>query len=105
MQSKRTPSYLFFLSMLVFVFGACTSAPVQEMSDARQAIQAAHAAGADTLAEDSIRSARSLLQQAEQELDSGHFRKARRTALDARSQAMQAREQAEQRELAAPVSP
>lgn len=92
-----------FFSVLVFILGlsACAAAPVQEMSDARQAIQAAHAAGAETLASDQFSQARTLLEQAEQELDSGHFREARRNAMAARSQAMLAREHAEQAHPAA----
>ncbi len=97
---RELPSFLF---VLVFTLGliACTAAPVQEMSDARQAIQAAHAAGADTLAHDQFSQARALLEQAEQELESGHYRKARRNAMAARSHAMSAREHAEQTHPAA----
>jgi HEPN domain-containing protein len=66
------------------------------MSDARQAIQAAHAAGAERVAQETLDTARTLLEQAERELESGHYREARRNALGARAQAVLAREQAEQ---------
>ena len=87
--------HLLFLGILI-ALSACASAPVQEMSDARQASQAAHAAGAERAAPETLLSARGLLEQAERELESGHFREARRNALGARAQAMLAREQAEQ---------
>lgn len=88
-----------FLSVIL-ALAACVSAPVQEMSDARQAIQAAYAAGADQLASDTFASARSFLEQAEQQLESGHYRDARRNAREAREQAVLAREMAEQEQMA-----
>jgi hypothetical protein len=96
MPSIRTlPLHTIFLGF-VFLLAACASAPVQEMSDARQAIQAAHAAGAERVAQETLDTARTLLEQAERELESGHYREARRNALGARAQAVLAREQAEQ---------
>lgn len=96
MPSIRTLPFRHLLLGILFALSACASAPVQEMSDARQAIQAAYAAGADRVARDTLLSARSLLEQAERELESGRYREARRNALDARTKAMLAREQAEQ---------
>jgi hypothetical protein len=96
MPSIHTLSLHSLLLGILFVLVACASAPVQEMSDARQAIQAAHAAGAERVARETLLSARFLLEKAEQELESGHYREARRNALGARAQAMLAREQAEQ---------
>ena len=84
-----------FLLPLVLWFAGCASAPVQEMSDARQAIEAARAAGADRFAEDLMAEANGLLRQAEVELERGDYRSARRAALTAREQAMTAREVAE----------
>jgi hypothetical protein len=96
MPSIRILPFHSILLGIVFMLVACASAPVQEMSDARQAIQAAHAAGAERAARETLSSARSLLEQAERELESGRFREARRNALGARAQAVLAREQAEQ---------
>lgn len=96
MPSIRILPFHSILLGIVFMLVACASAPVQEMSDARQAIQAAHAAGAERAARETLYSARSLLEQAERELESGRFREARRNALGARAQAVLAREQAEQ---------
>lgn len=96
MPSIRTLPLRNLLLGIFLLLTACASAPVQEMSDARQAIQAAHAAGAEQIARDTLLSARSLLEQAERELELGHYREARRNALNARAQAMLARERAEQ---------
>lgn len=95
MPSIRTLPLHSILLGFVFLLVACASAPVQEMSDARQAIQAAHAAGAERVAQETLLSARSLLEKAERELESGHYREARRNALGARAKAVLAREQAE----------
>lgn len=97
MPSIRTLPLHHLLLGIFFALTACASAPVQEMSDARQAIQAAHAAGAERVARETLLSARSLLEQAERELESGHYREARRNAIGARTQAVLAREQAERR--------
>lgn len=97
MPSIRTLPLRHLLLGIFFALTACASAPVQEMSDARQAIQAAHAAGAERVARETLLSARSLLEQAERELESGHYREARRNAIGARTQAVLAREQAERK--------
>ena len=69
---------------------ACASAPVQEMSDARQAIRAARAAGAEERAPDALRAAEQLLATAEEELRGGDYREARRAATSARARAGEA---------------
>ena len=76
--------------------GACGSAPVQEMSEVRQAIEAARAAGADQLATEHYDKAQSLLKDAEEMLNDRHFRKARQSAQQAREEAILARETAQQ---------
>ena len=75
---------------------ACGSAPVQEMSEARQAIAAARAAGADQLAMDHYEKAQMLLKDAEELLNDRHFRRARHSAELAREEAILARETAQQ---------
>lgn len=80
--------------LLVFVV-ACGSAPVQEMSEARQAIEAARVAGAEQHASARYQKAKSLLETAEDMLNQHHFRKARESAALARDEAIQAREQAQ----------
>ena len=69
--------------------------PAQEMSDARQAIQAAEAAGADNYAPRAIGLARALLEQAEVELAAQDFSAARENARASKAAAQQAREAAD----------
>ena len=83
----------FFLLFLYLTLAACTfTAPVQEMSDARQAIRSAEEAGAAQYANDRLSEAVQLLQQAEFWLDQKAYANARQFALDARDEAISARE-------------
>lgn len=66
---------------------ACAGAPVQEMSDARQAIRAAQNAGAADKAPEVFQEAKLLLGTAEQSLRRGAYREARRAAENARDRA------------------
>jgi len=79
------------LAVLITV-AACTNAPTQEMSDARQAISSARSADAAAYAPRSMDSAERLLDKAEQSLKQGRFDVARDDALEARQAAMKARE-------------
>jgi len=81
------------LSVLV---AACGTAPVQEMSEARQAIAAARAAGARDYATIEYNKAESLLKNAEHMLNNRHYGKARQSANDARDAAIRARETAQE---------
>lgn len=74
---------------------ACAPAPVQEMSEARQAIEAARAAGAEQYAQPQLDEAHSLLDTAQEMLNDRRFRDARRSASQARDAAIRARETAE----------
>jgi hypothetical protein len=76
-------------------FAGCAAAPVQEMSNARQAIRAARDAGAEKWAPDQIRAAQDLLSSAEQNLQKRMYRDARRAAVDARTKASEAMETAQ----------
>lgn len=82
------------LTAITLVLTACASAPVQEMSDARQAIYSAEAAGAAQRAPDTLLAARRLLQEAQTRLEAGAYDNARQHALDARDEAIKARERA-----------
>ena len=90
----RPLRWLFILSLLAL--SACGSAPVQEMSEARQAIDAARAAGAEQHAPRQYKKAQMLLKDAEQLLNDRHFRKAGLSAAEARDEAVRARETAQQ---------
>jgi hypothetical protein len=73
------------------VVGACvTSPPVQEMSDARQAITAAEEADAARLAPESLSAARRFLEEAEQQLQQQAYGPARLNAVRAKNRAVQA---------------
>lgn len=69
----------------------CAGVPTQEMSDARQALQAARAAGADTHAAESYGAAEQRLSRAERELAARYYGKARHDAVAARREAIGAR--------------
>ena len=71
---------------------ACAGAPVQEMSNARQAIKAARDAGADKVAPSVMSEAQTLLQRAETSLQRRAYRDARRAAIEARGKASEALE-------------
>ena len=72
----------------------CASAPIQEMSDARQALQAAEHAGASQLSPRALGRAKAHLRDAEEALDVRAYREARHEAQLAREQAIQARSSA-----------
>lgn len=80
--------------MLLFLLG-CGSAPVQEMSEARQAIEAARVAGAEQHAPENFNKAQSFLKTAEDMLNDHHYGKARQSAAMARDEAIRAREAAQ----------
>lgn len=73
------------------------TAPVQDMSNARQTIQAARDAGAEVRAADMLGEAEKLLKQASQQLDDGDYISARSLAMKAKWRAIQARQKALQK--------
>ena len=86
---------------LSVLLAACGTAPVQEMSEARQAIAAARAAGARDYATAEYDRAESLLKNAEHMLNNRNYNKARESANEARVEAIRARELAQQAKPAA----
>ncbi len=79
------------LALLLLVAAACeTAPPVQEMSDARQAITVAREAGAADLAAAELAEAERYLQNAEDRLDRQQYREAKNAALEAKLRAQQA---------------
>ncbi|MGD2167383.1 MAG: DUF4398 domain-containing protein [Gammaproteobacteria bacterium] len=79
------------LAVVAVALSACiTSPPVQEMSDARQAIAAAEAADAQRLAPESLDAARQYLLEAERFLQQEAYGAARTNAVRARNRAMAA---------------
>ena len=77
--------------LLTLTIASCVAGPpVQEMSDARQAIAAAEESNAATLAPEELNEARRLLEQAETQLRARYYTLAQTTAIEARSRAVEA---------------
>lgn len=68
----------------------CAAAPIQAMSDARQAIEAAVQSGGDQNAAQQMQDARAAMAQAEIALKKVQYRKARELAQQARAKAIEA---------------
>ena len=76
------------LIMLMLGCGGCgTAPPVQEMSDARQAIAAAKEAGAEQTAPEDLRAAEAFLDSAQRRLSERAYAQARHDALQAKIKA------------------
>jgi hypothetical protein len=78
------------LVVAALALAACAGAPVQEMSNARQAIRAARDAGAERTAPQKLNEAEALLNRAEDSLERRAYREARRNAIAARDKAAEA---------------
>ena len=96
MSFERLHKRLFYavnILLLSLSIGACaTTAPVQEMSNARQSIRAAKDANAERLAANVLSAAKQRLHSAMRELDAGEYEKARLLALEAKHLALKARQ-------------
>ena len=75
-------------------FTGCAGAPVQEMSDARQAVRAADQADAAQYAPDLFAEAQRLLKLAQTNISRGDYRESREYALQCREKAIEARQAA-----------
>ncbi len=88
-------SILLFIGAVVATLSlvsACeTAPPVQEMSDARQAIAVAREAGAEAHAAAQLIAAEQFLASAQRNLNDHHYADARRDALEAKELALDAR--------------
>ena len=77
------------LSLIALVVAGCVTAPpVQEMSDARQAISAAEQADAGRVAADTLSEARRFLAEAEQQIQQQAYGPARMNAVRAKNRAV-----------------
>lgn len=74
----------------LLAMAACQSAPVQEMSDARQAISVAKKAGAAEHAPGDLKAALDYLQSAEGFINQRNYDLARRDAVNAKASALEA---------------
>ena len=78
------------IATMFLAAGCGTSPPVQEMSDARQAIAAAKDAGAEQSAAEDLRKAEAFLDSAQRKLSERAYAQARRDALQAKARALDA---------------
>ncbi len=92
----ESPARWLVVSLLsLFLLGACSvMPPVQEMSDARQAIKAAREADAEQYAPQKLRSAEDSLELATNTLEQGEYEAARMAASVAKALAIKARDAA-----------
>jgi len=89
---KRIINTLAVLFLSMILTACATSAPVQEMSNARQSIRAAKEANAEKLAKILLSEAQKRLQSATQELEAGEYERARALAVEATHLALKARQ-------------
>jgi hypothetical protein len=78
--------YLITIACVVWLAG-CKGPPIQEMSDARQAIAAARAAGAAERSPNELSAAQAAIARAEQDIQQQHFTRARFSAQEAKRRA------------------
>jgi hypothetical protein len=83
----------------------CHGPPVQEMSDARQAIAAATAAGAPAATSPDLYAAKAAIVRAESHLEAGEYVRARLAALEAKRHASAALNRTQPGEAASVKSP
>ncbi|MBE0509898.1 MAG: DUF4398 domain-containing protein [Chromatiales bacterium] len=88
--------WLLLTILLSGLLGGCASLspPVQEMSDARQAIKAAREANAQELAPQKLQSAEDSIELATRTLEHGEYEAARMAASVAKALAIKARDEA-----------
>lgn len=79
---------------MLFLSACAVMPPVQEMSDARQAIKAAREANAEKYAPQKLRSAEDSLELATRTLEQGEYEEARMAATVAKALAIKARDAA-----------
>lgn len=80
--------------LLLFLVGCAAAPPVQEMSNARQTLQAAEQARAEEFAPEAFAHAKRLMDDASAALASGDYPLARQLALESKQQAIKARQAA-----------
>ena len=88
--SHKSKTRLAVLCVWLCILSACAGIPVQEMSDARQAIQAAKEAGVEPDSQSNLHKAEQYLEEAKLALEQGEYKKARLNAEAAKMEAIQA---------------
>ncbi|MDX1481958.1 MAG: DUF4398 domain-containing protein [Woeseiaceae bacterium] len=89
-ESITKPLLLLQLALLSLLAACQTAPPVQEMSDARQAIAVAKEAGAEQTATSQLQEAEAYLDSARQNLTDKRYAQARRDAVSAKLRALEA---------------
>jgi hypothetical protein len=97
---QRPAVYLILLGLLQV---GCAGAPVQEMSDARQSIQAAKVVSKGAESDKHLKTAESLLLKAQVALEAGDYGTARKNANEARELAIRVQQQAQQQAASSPT--
>lgn len=92
MKPKVKTALLWVLLLPLAMAGCAVAPPIQEMSDARQAIKAAREADAEHHAAKSLQDAETSMQKATEELESGKYVEARKSAIAAKEEAIRARD-------------
>jgi len=91
MLATRMSYFLRALALTALLsLAACQSAPVQEMSDARQAISVAKKAGAEKYAPYDLKAALDYLRSAEGFINERQYKNARQDAVNAKASALEA---------------
>lgn len=98
----REAHFTVLLVTALLAIAACQTAPVQEMSDARQAIAVAQEAGAAELAAAELKQALEFLRSAERFLNERQYSFARRDAVQAKAKALDALQRSESNEEESP---
>ena len=91
---SRLKSFFLLLFSSVWLVACAVVPPVQEMSDARQALEAAREAQAEKYAEQKLRSAEDSMELATKTLNQGEYEAARMAASVAKALAIKARDEA-----------
>lgn len=91
---QRFKPLLIIWALAILVAGCATTAPVQEMSNARQTIASALEVKADIYASKHLQTAEKLMEQATDALESGNYTLAKEYAVSAQQYAVKARQQA-----------
>jgi len=91
LKGRAPVAVLTALCLIVALLSGCISGPpVQEMSDARQAIAVAKEAGASELASAELKAAEDFLDSAQRKLTEKRYTQARMDALQAKNKALEA---------------
>ncbi len=94
-QPIQNRALFFLLYVLAFLTSSCAlTPPVQEMSNARQTISAAHEAQAEVYAPKHLTEAERFMTLASEAMESGDYLSARDYAVEAQQHAIKARQQA-----------